>query len=120
VWAHNSSLGAWLLTDPLAFQHQQRLDPVAAIGRVLHSQRQDSFDSTTSGGLVLRGAAVDRRQILQSCEAVRLKSRFHSWRLVRRRQLRATLSNSAAKSKPLSRCRAPSPSPPAASPISVR
>lgn len=57
--------------DPGALQHQQRLDAIAAIGWVLHRQRQDALHHFV--GRRLRVRSVDRRQVFQAIETVRLK-----------------------------------------------
>lgn len=57
--------------DPDALQRQHRFEPVAAIGRMRQCQRPDALHRLRRGGL--RMALVDRRQVLQPLEALRLE-----------------------------------------------
>jgi hypothetical protein len=57
--------------DPDALERQHRLVPVAAIGRVLQRQRLYPLHRLRRGRLRVR--PVDRRQVLQTLEALRLK-----------------------------------------------
>jgi hypothetical protein len=57
--------------DPPALERQHRLEAIAAVGRMLECQRPDPLDHLRRRGL--RMAPVDRRQVLQPLEALRLE-----------------------------------------------